>query len=106
MAKVFVTIEVDAKDKLDASAQVSNLISNKYNMDICNISTDNSTETKQKWTREQIYSGVVSLESLVQSLETMCLLQDKYPNDDYVDAAIEIIREEICKLFGGTICDE
>lgn len=47
----------------------------------------------------------VSVNDLVQAIEVFVCLKNKYPNDENVDLAIEILRDEICQMFGGTIYD-
>ena len=38
--------------------------------------------------------------------DTMLKLKFKYPNDETIQSAIEILREEVCQMFGGTIYSE
>ena len=33
-------------------------------------------------------------------------IKKKYPNDELVDGSIEVLRDEICKMFGGTIYND
>jgi hypothetical protein len=33
-------------------------------------------------------------------------LQEKYPNDDIIATSIDILRNEACNMFGGSICCE
>jgi hypothetical protein len=34
------------------------------------------------------------------------ILKEKYPNDELMDDAIDVLRNEICNMFGGTIYSE
>jgi hypothetical protein len=33
-------------------------------------------------------------------------LHNKYPNDDTIATAIEILRDEVCQMFGGSIYND
>ena len=53
--------------------------------------------------KTNLYEAPVSVNDLMSAIEVFTCLKDKYPNDENVDIAIEILRDEICQMFGGTI---
>jgi len=59
---------------------------------------------KNKWNLEKyVYSSEISLDDIVSSIKVFELLKNKYPNDELIDGAIEVLRDEVCRMFGGTI---
>lgn len=61
--------------------------------------------TKRKWNIKDIYATEFTLDSLVRTLEVIDIFKRKYPNDDTVQDFEDIVRDEICQLFGGSILD-
>lgn len=62
---------------------------------------------KNDWNlKKYVYSAELSVDELINSIRVFEVLKGKYPNDELIDGAIEILRDEICKMFGGTICYE
>lgn len=59
---------------------------------------------KNKWNLKQyVYSADISVDDIINTIRVFEILKEKYPNDDLIDDAIEILRNEICTMFGGTI---
>lgn len=59
---------------------------------------------ENKWNLEKyVYSSEISLDDMVCSIKVFEVLKNKYPNDELIDGAIEVLREEVCRMFGGTI---
>jgi hypothetical protein len=50
-----------------------------------------------------VHNANISVNDLVQSIEVFDCLKHKYSNDENIDIDIEILRNEICQMFGGTI---
>ena len=69
-----------------------------------NVSTtlDDGTEEK-KWTLENLWNTEFTVDSLIDTLQVIDIFKRKYPNDDVVACFEEIVREELCNLFGGTL---
>lgn len=63
---------------------------------------DNGTEEK-KWNLEDFYKSEFTVDALVRTLEVIDIFKRKYPNDETVQDFEDIVRDEICQLFGGTI---
>ena len=62
---------------------------------------------KKKWSlRTDFYKSDLSIEEIVGAIHVFESLQDKYPNDDIIATSIDILREEACNMFGGSICRE
>lgn len=78
----------------------------KVNKDSFTVSTtmDNGTEEK-KWSIEDVYKSGFTAQNLIEVLQVTDALKRKYPNDDIIRDFEEIIRDEICMMFGGTIID-
>ena len=66
---------------------------------------DDQTEEK-KWSVRDLYETEFNLDSLVKTLDVLDTFKRKYPNDDTIQGFEEIVRDEICRLFGGTILNE
>ena len=58
---------------------------------------------KRKWNIKDIYSTEFTLDSLVRTLDVIDIFKRKYPNDETVQDFEDIVRDEICQLFGGSI---
>ena len=50
-----------------------------------------------------VYNADLSVEDMTNAIHVFETLKVKYPNDEFVVGAIEILRKEICKMYGGTI---
>ena len=61
--------------------------------------------TKRKWNIKDIYSTEFTLDSLVRTLDVIDIFKRKYPNDETVQNFEDIVRDEICQLFGRTTID-
>lgn len=66
---------------------------------------DDQTEEK-KWSVKDLYETEFTLDSLVETLQVLDIFKRKYPNDETIQSFEEIVRDEICRLFGGTILNE
>ena len=49
------------------------------------------------------YESKFTIESIVNAIHVFESLQDKYPNDDIIATSIDILRNEACNMFGGSI---
>lgn len=59
---------------------------------------------KNKWNLKQyVYSADISVDDIINTIRVFEILKEKYPNDELIDDAIEVLRNEICNMFGGTI---
>ena len=65
---------------------------------------DDQTEEK-KWSIKDLYETEFTLDSLVETLQVLDIFKRKYPNDETVQDFEEIVRDEICMMFGGTVLD-
>lgn len=65
----------------------------------------------KKWNLvDYVYNAKVSVEDLTDAIRVFEILKEKYPNDENITFAIDILRDEVCQMFGGSIfsecCDE
>ena len=62
---------------------------------------------EKNWTLEKyVYDAKLTVNDMVNAIDVFETLKDKYPNDEYIDGAIEILRQEICLMFGGSIYND
>lgn len=76
----------------------------KVNKDALNVSTtvDNGTE-ERKWSIDNVLGSEFTIDSLMNTLMVVDIFKRKYPNDDVISGFDEIVRDEICSLFGGSL---
>ena len=53
--------------------------------------------------KRDVYDAELTVDEMLNSIYVFDRLHHKYPNDDIIDSAIEILRDEICHMFGGSI---
>lgn len=60
-----------------------------------------------KWNlKRDLYDAELTVDELVNAIYVFDRLHYKYPNDDTVATAIEILRDEACQMFGGSIYND
>lgn len=52
-----------------------------------------------------MYENDFIIDSLVRTLEVLDTFKRKYPNDETIGDFEDIVREEICQMFGGSTID-
>lgn len=79
----------------------------KVNRNGFTVSTtmDNGTEEK-KWSIEELWKTHFTVDSLVDTLQVIDIFKKKYPNDEIIDGFEEIVRQELCMMFGGSLYKE
>ena len=65
----------------------------------------NGGSTERKWNIKDVYASDFTLDGLVKTLDVIDIFKRKYPNDETVQNFEDIVRDEICQLFGGTTID-
>lgn len=58
-----------------------------------------------EWSLNNVYGNEFTVDSLVKTLEVLDTFKRKYPNDETIRDFEDIVREEICQMFGGTTID-
>ncbi len=58
-----------------------------------------------EWSLNNVYENEFTVDSLVKTLEVLDTFKRKYPNDETIRDFEDIVREEICQMFGGTTID-
>lgn len=73
-----------------------------------NVSTtlNFDVEEKETWTIDKISKSDFTVDELVGILPTIEKFKKKYPNDEFVHTFDEIVRDELCHMFGGKLNDE
>lgn len=57
------------------------------------------------WSINNVYKNEFTIDSLMTTLEVVNIFKRKYPNDETIQNFEDIVREEICQIFGGTTID-
>jgi len=70
-----------------------------------NVSSTLEKNEKKEWSVENLYKTEFTLDSLVETLQVLDTFKRKYPNDETIQDFEDIVREEICQMFGGTTID-
>ena len=53
--------------------------------------------------KNYVYSADLSIDEIVDAIRVFEVLKIKYPNDDIIATSIDILRNEACNMFGGSI---
>ena len=69
------------------------------------VGVDDYKGTERKWNIQDVYASEFTLDGLVKTLDVIDIFKRKYPNDETVQNFEDIVRDEICQLFGGTTID-
>ena len=67
------------------------------------VGVDDYKGTKRKWNIQDVYETEFSLDELVRTLEVIDIFKRKYPNAEIIQDFEDIVRDEVCQLFGGSI---
>lgn len=70
-----------------------------------NVSSTLEDNGKKEWSVENLYKTEFTLDSLVETLQVLDIFKRKYPNDETIRDFEDIVRDEICQMFGGTTID-
>ena len=60
---------------------------------------------EKTWSINNVYKNEFTIDSLMTTLEVLDIFKRKYPNDETIQNFEDIVREEICQIFGGTTID-
>ena len=74
-------------------------IVNINNFNMSSILENNKGKT---WSINNVYKNEFTIDSLMTTLEVLDIFKRKYPNDETIQNFEDIVREEICQIFGGT----
>lgn len=77
-------------------------IVNINNFKMSSILENNKGKT---WSINNVYENEFTIDSLMTTLEVLNIFKRKYPNDETIQNFEDIVREEICQIFGGTTID-
>ena len=74
-------------------------IVNINNFNMSSILENNKGKT---WSINNVYKNEFTIDSLMTTLDVLDIFKRKYPNDETIQNFEDIVREEICQIFGGT----
>ena len=77
-------------------------IVNINNFNMSSILENNKGKT---WSINNVYKNEFTIDGLMTTLKMLNIFKMKYPNDETVQNFEDIVREEICQIFGGTTID-
>lgn len=93
------------------SEEEFNCFSKEIGCDKCSYGEVKLSKTEEDycWNSEMIYDGITSVEKLIETLNVLCDLRriniknmDK-ESIESLNNTIDIVRNYVCKLFGGSI---
>jgi hypothetical protein len=59
---------------------------------------------KSDWNLEKyVYSSDLSIHEIIEAIRVLEVLKTKYPKDEIIATSIDILRNEACNMFGGSI---
>ena len=70
-----------------------------------NVSNTLENNESNEWSLDTVYRNEFTVDSLVKTLEVLDTFKRKYPNDETIRDFEDIVREEVCQIFGGTTID-
>ena len=75
------------------------------NINNFNMSSILENNTGKIWSINNVYKNEFTIDGLMTTLKMLNIFKMKYPNDETVQNFEDIVREEICQIFGGTTID-
>ena len=75
------------------------------NLNNSNVSNTLENNEINEWSFDNVYKNDFTIDSLVRTLEVLDTFKRKYPNDETIRDFEDIVREEICQMFGGSTID-
>lgn len=75
------------------------------NLNDPNVSNTLENNEINEWSFDNVYKNDFTIDSLVRTLEVLDTFKRKYPNDETIRDFEDIVREEICQMFGGSTID-
>ena len=76
----------------------------EYTININNFNMSSILENNKgkTWSINNVYKNEFTIDGLMTTLKMLNIFKMKYPNDETVQNFEDIVREEICQIFGGT----
>lgn len=75
------------------------------NLNDPNVSNTLENNEINEWSFDNVHKNDFTIDSLVRTLEVLDTFKRKYPNDETIRDFEDIVREEICQMFGGSTID-
>ena len=67
---------------------------------------NNSTNKNDRWNIDRLGNSEFTIDELINVLVVIDKFKRKYPNDDIPVDMEDVVREEICDIFGGTTIED
>ena len=67
---------------------------------------NNSTNENDRWNIDRLGNSEFTIDELINFLVVIDKFKRKYPNDDIPVNMEDVVREEICNIFGGTTLED
>lgn len=67
---------------------------------------NNSTNENDRWNIGSLGKSEFTIDELITVLTVIDKFKRKYPNDDIPVNMEDVVREEICNIFGGTTLED
>ena len=67
---------------------------------------NNSTNENDRWNIDRLGNSEFTIDELINVLAVIDKFKRKYPNDDIPVSMEDVVREEICNIFGGTTLED
>ena len=67
---------------------------------------NNSTNENDRWNIDRLGNSEFTIDELINVLAVIDKFKRKYPNDDIPVNMEDVVREEICNIFGGTTLED
>ena len=84
---------------------LKNIMEYTVNINNFNMSSILENNKGKTWSINNVYKNEFTIDGLMTTLEMLNIFKRKYPNDETVQNFEDIVREEICQIFGGTTID-
>ena len=81
---------------------LKNIMEYIVNINNFNMSSILENYKGKTWSINNVYKNEFTIDSLMTTLEVVNIFKRKYPNDETIQNFEDIVREEICQIFGGT----
>ena len=75
------------------------------NLNDPNVSNTLENNEINEWSFDNVYKNDFTIDSLVRTLEVLDTFNRKDPTDETIRDFEDIVREEICQMFGGSTID-
>ena len=58
---------------------------------------------EKNWNLNYVNNSHLSVDDITNAIYVFESLKTKYPNDQIIEGSIDILRQEVCLMYGGSI---